>query len=685
MSSFDYTKYNYQELVAEVTRLIKEQGAWVDAYQSSNGQVLIQLVAAITDQLHYMLERRSQENFLPTAKLRTSIGAIANSMGYRPKRRTSATGTLQLTLLDNNGNPISSEGTIKIPKYTQVSFDKYNFVVESEQTLPSTTVYPVSFKVIEGLLKTQTFDSTDTTSTLYTDNYIVLSQYENIAEGSLYITTPTQTFYDVRTQVGGNPALESLSFASPTDESYDIRITNDGLRIIFGDGTYGEKPVGTLTVQWIESSGSAVAITDLNKSFIFPTSTLGDDVVKVPPNAYKYSLKNTTTITGGLDAETVSLTKNRAPDYIRTAARAVTKHDYKFWAKQSGVGGIVDATAYGEEEIGIDVLNMNNVYLVYLRSDGSAWTTTQQQEFRDFMDQYKGLTTHLVLIPAEIIPLQINMTMKRSSLLSASNSEVYNFLKTDLSQFLAYAEGSLAKSVYHSELVDRYHSLTMTKDGVTKRIADYVKIDVKALKPFTTPLSTQSTTATITAGSTGNVYSIVINGTTYSYTQVGGDTANSIATSLAALVDANSAVSATANANVITIATTITATPFTITNTGTTVPLNNRINVTINLPVSKLKNPDNLQLFLPGSIQIIQTNGTVIATDDGAGNIANGTVNYITGVMTIPIITNGSYYVRYQQSQNQNVITTEKQAPTYSLPKTNYTDATNLLSTITFE
>jgi hypothetical protein len=199
-------------------------------------------------------------------------------------------------------------------------------------------------------------------------------------------------------------------------------------------------------------------------------------------------------------------------------------------------------------------------------------------------------------------------------------------------------------------------------------------------------MSTQDVVVTITAGSTGDVYSVTINSNTYSYTQQVGDTASVIATALGALINADLNADSTVVDNAISITTAASGTPFTIHNVGSTSTLNCRINMTIQLPTSTLNNVAGEQLFLPGSIELITASGTVVATDNGLGVFSNGTVDYITGALVIPMtMANGSYYIRYKQNSNQNVFATSKQALTYSLPKTNYADVTELLSTITFE
>ena len=244
--AFDYTKYNYDELVDEVTRLIASKEEWKDNFQSSMGQTLTQLIAAVVSQLHYMLERRSEENYMSTAKLPTSVKSIAGSLGYRPKRAVSSSGELQLTITDENGSPTNPElgGVIDFPKYTPVTFEDVQFLTTRDVTIVYNTPMPVVVPVSEGIVEVLTFDSTQQNSTLSAENYILLTDYEDIEEDSFVITTPTQTFSDVIKPIGNSAAIGALAFATPEDVVFDLRVSHDGLRIMFGDGKIRTKARG---------------------------------------------------------------------------------------------------------------------------------------------------------------------------------------------------------------------------------------------------------------------------------------------------------------------------------------------------------------------------------------------------------------------------------------------------------
>ena len=111
----DYTNLDYTDLLARITQLMSETDGFTDAYESSSGQALIQLLADSVDALFFMLQRRSQEVFLDTARLDSSIITHASELGYRPRRNVSSSGTLLLEIVDTDGNPVAALGNIFIP------------------------------------------------------------------------------------------------------------------------------------------------------------------------------------------------------------------------------------------------------------------------------------------------------------------------------------------------------------------------------------------------------------------------------------------------------------------------------------------------------------------------------------------------------------------------------------------
>ena len=324
---------------------------------------------------------------------------------------------------------------------------------------------------------------------------------------------------------------------------------------------------------------------------------MSDGIDVTPPNEYGYILKNSTYIDGGSAAESTESIRRHAPDYVRTADRAVTKHDYEFWTKRSAIGGITDAVAYGEEELGTVITHMNNVYVTYLTDTASTLSLSELTELRKYIDAYKTITTQVIYAPAEVILLQINVDVKRNNQVTASNSEIYDFVNDSLRDMFKFSEGSIGKPLYYSDIVEAINLLTITRNGKTARVADYVNVDIKLLKSFS---SDGSTTPDVT------------------------------------------------------------------------------------IPPHDLINAQNQDMVVAGSVEIVNhDNSLVIATDDGAGNINNGTIDYKTGVISgYDVLGIGNYYIRYSIDGRGNAFASPTTVLGYSEPKEKISDTDDLFSTI---
>ena len=684
MAGFDYTQYNYDALVEEITNKLKLKEGWDSNYESSTTRMLIELLASNADQLHYMLERRTQENFLSTARLPTSVKAMASSVGYLPTRKVSSQGTLELTLVDIDGVEILPTGSNKVflPKNTQVTYSGSNYVTDDDIYVTSSTIYPISIEITEGLHTSLTFDTSDIESTIYNYDYVEIVDYEDVEENSFVIYTPTQTFLDVTKPIGDNIPISSLEFADPDDLVYDLRIMHDGLRIIFGDNTNGQKPEGELTVDYILSTGKETSVVATGYDFYFLTDLLEDDSGQ--GNFFRYSLTNSTSVDGGIDEETIEQVKKNAPNFTRTGSRAVTKFDYEYWVKKSSIGGIVDATSYSEQEVGYTVFNMNNVYVSYLKTDGLELTTTEKSEVTDYMDAYKSVTAHVVYIPANVIPLQIALQVKKADTVAASDSEFYDFIKTEMINYFEYVDGRLGSSVYNSILANYLLNLKITKDGISRTALEFVDINSKALKPFSTPITTQSQDSTMVLGTTGDLYRLVVDGVNFDYTQLVGDTtATQIAQGLDGVFVVDGTYTSQVVGDVLTITTKTDGVPFTITNEGSDHTDNIITEQTINIPYPSTLNTPTDTFLLAGSVEIIDSAGTVLYIDDGSGNIGvGGTIDYVTGELILRVLPTGDYTVRYSYSSTTSFIASKKDVFTYDLPKDSFYDVTEKFSTI---
>ena len=221
----DYTNYDYQALVDRMTEILKDKEGWGDAYQSSTGQTLIQLMADVTDHLHYMLERRTLESFLESAKLRTSVVARASELGYRPDRIKSHTGTLEVTILDNSGSVSTVAGEVNLAAMKKIMYDGRTFYVTAPSSIRQGES-KATLRVKEGSLKIKTFD-------LAAGEEPVFPEYDNIEEDVFFVYNNGEEFFDVRKTDDVNK--RALAFLRSDEAFYDIKYGVEGMRIVFGE------------------------------------------------------------------------------------------------------------------------------------------------------------------------------------------------------------------------------------------------------------------------------------------------------------------------------------------------------------------------------------------------------------------------------------------------------------------
>ena len=683
--------YNYQDIVDKVTEILSDKEGWGDAYQTSMGQTLIQLIADATDTLHYMQERRSREAYLPTASLRSSILARASERGYRPRRNVSSSGQLKIRLVDDDGVTVVPEGNITIPRYTEFFYDDYIFV-NIEDIFITPDDYEIEFNVIEGRPQSETYDPNS--GSFQQNGHILLEDYDQIEENSLVvIDSEEEEWFDVREPVGDNPPLGALSFAGPQENFYDIRIAVDGMRIVFGNGTFGRRPSNEITVEWVQSSGSDLNIQREGVEFAMEVNELQDDINVTPPNTYQYEVVNITPIRGGLPAESIEDIQLKAPEYFKTGDRAVTKYDFDHFIIRSGIGGIVDVNTYGEQELGLNIERMNHLFAAYLTADGQQITTEQLDQLRDYINRYQVAIPHLSLDPAERIYCQYNLKIAKNSKLRVSEPEVYKYVREQIANRFEFEEGSIGKPFYFSGLVRFLDNLTIVRDGLEQPISRYISLDVNPAYQFEAPFEENEVVVHISVGNDQDNYILTIDpdpesevdlSATYAYQQQEGDDAQAIIDGLVTSINGDYATEVDYDEGTLTILADDEES-FYITNEESTNVDNIRIMQTIQVPPRLLNNRFDEDMIVRGSISIVDEQGNEQFVDDGDGNIGmQGSVNYVDAVIEIPLLSTGTYYVRYQEDEFSNIKPNERTVVTVLNPKENIDDTVETLSTIEF-
>jgi len=469
----DYTRYDYEALVSRMTDILKDKEGWGDAYQSSTGQTLIQLMADVTDHLHYMLERRTLESFLDSAKLRSSVVARASELGYRPARIKSHSGSLEITMIDEEGDPVPVDEVAGSSAMRKVNFDGRSFYVsEPAYVLPGTT--SAILKIKEGTLKVKTFN-------LDAGEEPLFPSYDNIEEDVIFVYNNGVEYKDVRKANDVNK--RALSFLAADETYFDIKYGVEGMRIVFGDDNFGKKPTGIISVHYVEVPQLGDTILSTGNVFEFADAPSTTEYPQI-------SLINVTPIVGGSEPEGIDEIRKNAPDYHRSNGRAVTNEDYMYWMRESGIADIVDAKCYGEEEFDSIIYNANNVYMTYATSTGDKLTPEEKNSVYSYFNQIKTSQAHIVLNQANNVMLRLEVDAVRNKNVPISIAQAYSIIYNFLVEYTKIKKDSIGGNFQLSDLVNAMYDLKYNRHGVVYDLIDYVKITSDVVVPFQFPAKT---------------------------------------------------------------------------------------------------------------------------------------------------------------------------------------------------
>lgn len=472
----DYTNIEFQERLERVTDLLKNADGWGDAYDSSTGQTLIQLLVHTTDELAYMLQRRTTESYLETAQLRSSIIARACELGYRFKRATANSGYLLLTL------QFPASYQITIPAFSVVKYEELEFITMYDTIIPAGDV-TASIAVKQSTVVTQDFD-------LDGDNKLTIPDYEYIDNDFMLVYSNGEIYYDVRSISDVNK--RAISFLDSDDAYYDIKYTNQGMCIIFGDGVIGKKPESSVTITHLFVDTEVEGLSVLNRDFEFENPVVDAMGTEIP-----YSCINTTRISNLTLPEGDMSIKKNATDYHKTNNRATTNSDYSYWAKNIPNVKIVDARAVGEVELNSILYNTNNVYLTYLKNDGTKLTSDERIAVLRFFDSIKTSQAHIVLKDADILKIQAILDIKRNPKLPISDSELYDLLRKYLVNYFTLGEGSIGRELQRSDFIRDLYKESVTRNGIDYALIDYCNFDMNGVYEFSVPVKTTTTTVNL--------------------------------------------------------------------------------------------------------------------------------------------------------------------------------------------
>ena len=410
----NYTNLTYSEIISQVNNRLRQDTRFENFRESEIAQMIVEIFSATADLNNYYIERRAEEQFYDTARLRSSIIQIAKQLGYVVIRSVPSSTALKMTIK----GPLPSG---LLPEQDQISLVKFESkfthkglsyflaktytytltqediddgvgnsewskdievsvvgepTLNSDGNIPTSATQPIT--MYQGELTSATFEVTEGGKfQRYFIDDVKFSNYYgdrdfgyNVDTGEIELTENVtqigvgsnynnalleENLYEIdrRSLLTSETVLDSTSLSADVPKVCTVSTTmNEGIEIQFGDGKLSTQPqVGQVIVaRYLSTEGSKPNI----------IGVIGDKLTT--NNIFKASVSNIDltnnlefklykNITGGADMESAESIKINAPSLFYSLDRLVTKTDYITYLKSlTSPLNIKNAIAWGEQE-----------------------------------------------------------------------------------------------------------------------------------------------------------------------------------------------------------------------------------------------------------------------------------------------------------------------------------------------
>jgi len=160
---------DFLELRQEMISFMKERlgSDWTDQGESDDLMIMIEMLAYLSDNLHYYIDAQKRESDIVTATRERNVVQKATRDGYKPHMFVAASGFVTISFQDPTTNDITiPKGTIFQTEDAEIPEDNMRVVALEEHVIPAGSLY-YDIEVYEGSLVTEIFTRADITESGY--------------------------------------------------------------------------------------------------------------------------------------------------------------------------------------------------------------------------------------------------------------------------------------------------------------------------------------------------------------------------------------------------------------------------------------------------------------------------------------------------------------------------------------
>ena len=501
------TDLDFDDIKANLKSYLKVQTQFQDYdFDGSGMDVLLDVLAYNTHYMGYYANMVSNEMFLDSASLRSSVVSHAKHLNVIPTSITAPTAYLNMTF-----TPPTSPTSLTIAKDTQfktvISGISYNFTTTTATTIiPISGVYSVSNLAIkEGIILTNSYtaDLADPGQRFLipnanVDTSAITIKVQNSASDSTVVTYADGNAFDITTIT----STQKVYFLQEVEEQkYEI---------FFGDGAVGKQLAdgNIIFIEYLITNGVAG-----NKASSFTASGTVAGLTSA-----NYTLTVATAATGGAEIESIRSLKNNAPKLYQAQKRSTTKEDYKALLLGERTD-IESLTVYGGEEASPPVYG--KVYIAIKPTGNTSYSNTTKDAIKaDILKKSNVVTVipeivdpifYYILVETTINYDPVVLITTEDILKSAIDTSINSYFTSNLQKFdQKFRYSVLTKAIDNTDSSIR-NSKTSVKYQMRLTPATLGTTNTYTLE-FNASLTKSTVVSTAFTASDGNTYYLLDDG-----------------------------------------------------------------------------------------------------------------------------------------------------------------------------
>ena len=349
--NLDYTNKDFGSLRARLFNLISSVFPdWTDREVANFGNILVELFAHVGDVILFYQDNQAKESRLSDAVLRRNVLSLAKMLNYIPEGNGAASANVLISLPDV---PVANVVLEAGRTYeTKEVLNRQSFQQLFDATIPAGLDPPQIFVIVEN-----SEDSEETFSASGLPGQEIVFTRTPFLDASEVITANN----------GGYTQVDSFLSSTASDRHYTLFVDANGrARARFGNGINGEIPSGNIGV-FHKIGGGAAGRVDENTI----TRIVGS-ITDVNGTRVRATATNPDAATGGVNRESISSIKQKAPPSTKITDRTVALDDYELGAENvAGVARSLMVTS--DQVVGVP----ENRGFLYIVPDGGGVSTDE--------------------------------------------------------------------------------------------------------------------------------------------------------------------------------------------------------------------------------------------------------------------------------------------------------------------